>query len=104
MTYLLLLSISLLLAASLTVWFVAEEQEEARLSFLYAFHTVQAICLMYTSSMLMFFKVSNLFTTSFYSISTAGLVWMVLYLVTTTKSWLLEFITVEQRCSDCWAR
>ena len=46
--------------------------------------------------MLMFFKVSNLFTASFYTISTACLVWMVPYLVTTTNSWLLVFITVAE--------
>ena len=84
-----------LLAASLTVWCVAGEEEEARLPLLYAFLTVQAMSLMYTS-MLMFFTVSNLFTTSFYTMSMACLVWMGPYLVTTTKSWLLVFITVAE--------
>ena len=55
---------------------------------LYCIFTMQVMILTY-NILLLFMNVAIYFSLSFYTLSTAGLVWMMPYLVVTSKPWLL---------------
>ena len=55
---------------------------------LYCIFTMQVMILTY-NILLLFMNVAIYFSLSFYTLSMAGLVWMMPYLVVTSKPWLL---------------
>ena len=88
MSSLLLLSISLLPGICLTLWSIAGEDRVELVPLLYFILAMQAMILIYTI-LLLFMKVAIYFSLSFYTLSMAGLVWMMPYLVATSRPWLL---------------
>ena len=85
---LLLLSLSLLPGICLSLWSIGGEVKVELVPLLYCIFTMQVMILIYTI-LLLFMNVAIYFSLSFYTLSMAGLVWMMPYLVVTSKPWLL---------------
>ena len=88
MSSLFLLSISLLPGICLTLWSIGGEGKVELIPLLYSIFAVQVMILIYTI-LLLFMNVAIYFSLSFYTLSMAGLVWMMPYLVATSRPWLL---------------
>ena len=95
MSSLFLLSISLLPGICLTLWSIGGEGKVELIPLLYSIFAVQVMILIYTI-LLLFMNVAIYFSLSFYTLSMAGLVWMMPYLVATSRPWpLMSTICVE---------